>query len=69
MAAQCYVGVVDVAQLLVEQGWAAADVHATSRYVGAEAESRRANRGMWKSAAALPVTSVDRGSVARVGAD
>jgi hypothetical protein len=67
IAAQCYIGIVDVAQALVEHGWAMADVRETSRYVSAEAESRRANRGMWKSAVALAGRVVDRGTGARVG--
>lgn len=57
IAAQCFIGFTDLAQEMVERGWAEADVLATARYAGSETHSRRSRRGMWQVAAS-PETQV-----------
>lgn len=45
--AQCFTGVADVGNDLVQGGWAAADESATTRYASAERAARQAGRGVW----------------------
>jgi endonuclease YncB( thermonuclease family) len=48
VAASCTAGDRQLNESMVAAGWALADRDATERYVGIEADARKARRGLWK---------------------